>query len=94
MKPQASYSQRPSCACKTSVSKEGEVDVLIEEAGSICLFHLLTARADAWVSLRPDRGWYTLVGALVVDESYTDAFAQWMRAEGLCVAVMAPCGTA
>jgi len=27
--------------------------------------------------------WYTLVGALVVDESHTDAFAQWMRPEGL-----------
>lgn len=72
----------------------GEVDVLIEEAGTICLFHLLTDRAEAWVSLRPDRGWYTLVGALVVDECHADTFAQWMRAEGLCVGIMASRGLA
>lgn len=95
MRPQADYSQRQRCAQGSSASlARDEVDVLVEEAGAICLFHLLTARAEAWVSLRPDRGWYTLVGALVVDESHTDTFAQWMRAEGLCVGIMAPRGMA
>jgi hypothetical protein len=68
--------------------------MVVVEAGGICLFHLMTARSDAWVSLRPDRRWYTLIGALVVDESYADAFAPWMRAEGLCVAIMASGGRA
>lgn len=60
-----------------------DIDVLIEEAGTICLFHLVTCRAEAWVNVRPDRGWYTLVGALVVDQSHADAFAHWMRTEGV-----------
>lgn len=68
--------------------------MLIEEAGTICLFHLLTERAGAWVNLRSDRGWYTLVGALVVDECHANPFAQWLRAEGLCVGIMAPRGHA
>lgn len=79
-----------SCAFRA----RGKVDVLIEEAGTICLFHLLTDRAEAWVNLRPDCGWYTLVGALVVDECHVDTLARWMRAEGLCVGSMASRGLA
>ncbi len=92
---QAPRAQHERCAQESSALDQGnQVDVLVEEAGTICLFHLVTGRAEAWVNLRPECGWYRLVGALVVDESHTDTFAQWMRAEGLRVGVMAPRGTA
>ena len=68
------------------------MDVLIEAAGAICLFHLVTERAEAWIRLHDDRGWYTLVGALVVDHTHTETFAHWMRAEGLNVGLAAARG--
>ena len=80
----AHYSEHPRRTRQVGhVPIRADIDVLIEEAGAICLFHLVTDRAEAWVRLRPDRGWYTLVGALVIDHSHAEAFAHWMRAEGL-----------
>ena len=84
----AQQSGCPSLRCHV----EADLDVLIEAAGAICLFHLVTERAEAWVRLRDDRGWYTLVGALVVDHTHTETFAHWMRAEGLNVGLAAARG--
>jgi hypothetical protein len=70
-----------------------DIDVVVEEVGSICLFHLVTDRAEAWVSLRPDHSRYTLVGALVVDHSHAESFAHWMRTEGLRVGLATGCGS-
>lgn len=93
MRSQAHHSQRPRCAPESyAIPARHDIDVLVEEAGTICLFHLVTRRAEAWVNLRPDRGWYTLVGALVVDQSHADAFTQWMRTEGLKVGLTTASG--
>lgn len=93
MRQRAHCSEGPQGMRQSSSSHARQnLDVLIEEAGAICLFHLVTERAEAWVSLRPDRSWYTLVGALVVDHSHAEAFAHWMRAEGLRVGLTTPCG--
>lgn len=93
MSPHAYHSQRRRGARESCASPpRNEVDVVIEDAGAICLFHLVSDRAEAWVRLRDDRGWYTLVGALVVDHTHTETFAHWMRAEGLNVGLAAARG--
>lgn len=92
--PHACYSERSSGPSASPRRPTHNVDVLVEEAGTICLFHLVTDRAEAWVRLRPDRGWYTLVGALVVDRSDAEAVSHWMRAEGLGVGSAAMVGSA
>ncbi len=86
-----SSAQQPGCP-SLRCHVEADVDVLIEAAGAICLFHLVTERAEAWIRLRDDRDWYTLVGALVVDDTHTETFAHWMRAEGLNVSLAAARG--
>ena len=94
LRPRAHNSEHPRRTRQSfTFAVRHDFDVLVEEAGSICLFHLVTDRAEAWVSLRPDRSWYTLVGALVVDHSHAESFAHWMRTEGLRVGVTTACGT-
>ena len=66
--------------------KQG-VDVVIEDTGAMCLFHLLTDSAEAWVRSRLDRTPYTVAGALVVDRACAKEWALWMRAEGLKVGI-------
>jgi hypothetical protein len=82
----AHYSERPRRTGPTVTSLvRHDIDVLIEEAGTIFVFQLVTARAEAWVRLRSDRGWQRLFGALVVPHSQAEALVHSMRAEGLRV---------
>lgn len=64
--------------------KQG-VDVVIEDAGAMCLVHLLTDSAEAWVRSRVDPTWYTVAGALVINRACAKDWALSMRTEGLKV---------
>jgi hypothetical protein len=61
------------------------VDVAVTVAGSICLFHLLSAEARDWVDEHVSADRQTWCGALVVEPRYAETLAEGMQSDGLTV---------